>query len=99
MTELVSHLIVQDTLRLPGLGLLVLPAAPEPLWLLQAALHTPFAITLPLSEHSSPIIGTVEEIAHIDQPPHRGLLLDFNPDILLPAGSYLEVGKGDNILY
>lgn len=98
MAELVLHLVVQDILRLPGLGLLILPASPEPHWLLQAALHTSFTITILPNEPSS-ILGTVEEIAYTDQPPRRGLLLDFSPADTLPVGSRLEVRQADNNLH
>jgi len=83
--------IVRHSLRVPGLGLLVLPAPPAPAWLAEAALHTAGAFRLhrpgqlPLD-----LTATLEEVSH-DGPPGRALLLDADPGEPLPPGTWLEL--------
>jgi hypothetical protein len=94
MLEFSTPFVVETSFRLPGLGLLVLPAIPEPSWLLTHSLHTAFTVTLPPSiQHTSPIIGTVEEISYSGQTERRALLLNFDPIAPLPSGIYLQVSK------
>lgn len=94
MPDLSAPFIVEASFRLPGLGLLVVPALPAPSWLADYDLHTALTITLPTSEqHSEPIVGTVEEIAQADQLERRALLLDLGATILLPVGTYLQASK------
>jgi hypothetical protein len=93
MSELLTPFIVETSFRLPGLGLLVLPVAPEPSWLAAYELHTALAVTLPSSMPAVlSILGTVEEIAHESQV-RRALLLDFDPGTSLLAGTYLQAGE------
>ena len=100
MLELSEAFVVESSFRLPGLGLLVLPLAPEPSWLAAYELHTAFTVLLPASLHPpSSIIGTLEEIAHDSQATRRALLLDFNPDISLPLGTCLQVTGNSLDLY
>ena len=94
MPELQTDFVVKTSFRLPGLGLLVLPASPVPAWLTAYALHTALSVTL-LIEEQPPIslIGTVEELARDGQPTQRALLLDFAPDSLLPPGARLQIAE------
>lgn len=100
MPALSEAFVVENSFRLPGLGLLVLPLAPEPSWLAAHELHTAFTILLPASVHPpSSVIGTLEEIAHDSQATRRALLLDFNPDVPLQPGTYLQVNTNPVDLY
>ena len=84
-------LVVRDSLRVPGLGLLVLPALPAPAWLAAPTLHT--TVQVPLYIPGQPVLllpATIEELAHDGQPPTRTLLLDADPGPL-PAGAWLEL--------
>lgn len=92
-----AEFVIATSFRLPGLGMLVLPASPTPTWLADYALHTALAITL-LAEDQPPIalIGTVEELSRADQPTQRALLLDFAPSDILLAGTRLKVIKVDS---
>ena len=90
MPEPLTPFVVESSFRLPGLGLLVLPIAPEPSWLATYELHT--ALALMLSGTQAPIIGTVEEVAN-DSQLRRALLLDFDPGTSLPAGTCLQASK------
>ena len=89
-----AHFFITSSFRVPGLGLLVQPAAPAPAWLLALPLHT----ALPLLLHrpgqpTLPLPATVEEIARAGQSPARALLLDADPGEL-PPGSHLELVAG-----
>jgi len=83
--------LVRQSLRVPGLGLLVLPAPPAPGWLAEAGLHTAVALQLhrpgqlPLA-----LSATLEEVSHTG-PPTRALLLDADPGGPLPPGTWLEL--------
>ena len=72
-----SAFIVGRSFRLPGLGLLVLPTLPAPVWLASIDLHTPLALQLhrpgqpPLA-----LTATIEELTTADEPATRALLLD-----------------------
>ena len=78
--------------RVPGLGLLVLPAAPVPAWLAAPPLHTALHLRLgrpgqlPLA-----LPATIEEVAHDGQPPARALLLDADPEGEVGPGAWLEL--------
>ena len=88
-------LVVGRSLRVPGLGLLVLPAAPAPAWLAGPALHTGLALRLHRpGQPPLPLPATIEELAHDDQPPARALLLDADPGPPLPPGTWLELLPG-----
>lgn len=82
---------IEASFRIPGLGTLVLPVGPTPTWLAECTLHTTWVITI-LIEGQLPYstFGTVEELAHEGQLPHRTLLLDFNLGAPLPNGSHLQ---------
>ena len=85
-------LVVAHSLRVPGLGLLVLPAAPAPAWLAGPALHTALALRLHRpGQPPLPLPATVEELAQAGQPPARALLLDADPGAPLPPGTWLEL--------
>lgn len=84
--------VIARGLRVPGLGLLVLPAAPAPAWLATLALHTALALRLHRpGQQSLPLPATLEELAHGDEPPVRALLLDADPGGPLPAGAWLAL--------
>lgn len=83
---------VARSFRVPGLGLLLLPAAPPPDWLAAFPLHT--ALTLRLhrpGEAPLPVVATIEEIAHADEPPARALLLDADPAGPVTPQAWLEL--------
>ncbi|MGI4833779.1 MAG: hypothetical protein ACRYFK_09995 [Janthinobacterium lividum] len=83
---------VARSLRVPGLGLLVLPTLPAPAWLAAPPLHT--ALGLWLHRPGYPPLAlpaTVEEVAHEGQPPTRALLLDADPTGELGQGAQLEL--------
>lgn len=92
MPELLATLVLESSFRVPGLGVLVVPATPEAMALLAYELHTALALRL-LVEGQPPLAltGTVEELAHDGQPPRRALLLDFDPGGPLPSGACLQV--------
>ncbi|RZJ93346.1 MAG: hypothetical protein EOO60_04790 [Hymenobacter sp.] len=94
MPESQAEFLIATSFRLPGLGLLVVPAPPSPTWLADYALHTALSIAL-FIEGQQPVysIGTVEELTHANQPIQRALLLDFAPDNLLPVGTRLKIFK------
>jgi hypothetical protein len=94
MSEISASFVVEATFLLPGLGVLVLPAPPEPDWLATYALHTALAVTLPSGIQSAqPITGTVEEISQDGQEQRRALLLDLGAATLLPTGTYLQANE------
>lgn len=85
-----SPFVIGSSLRVPGLGVLALPAAPPPDWL-AAELHT--ALTLRLHRPAQPTLAlcaTIEEVSHAPQPPTRALLLDADPGEL-PPDSWLSL--------
>lgn len=84
--------LVASSFRVPGLGLLVLPAAPAPAWLGAHSLHT--ALLLHLHRPGQPPLvlpATIEELARAGEPPARALLLDADPGGILPAGTWLQI--------
>lgn len=94
MPDLLATLALESSFRVPGLGVLAVPAAsPATDQLLAYALHTALAVTL-LAEGQPPLAltGTVEELTQDGQPPRRALLLDFDPGGPLPGGTRLQVG-------
>ncbi len=94
MPDLSAPFIIEASVRLPGLGLLVLPAAPAPGWLATYELHTALAISLPVIALSpQSVIGTIEEITRNGQLTERALLLDFDPDNSLAVGTRLQVSE------
>lgn len=87
--------VVETSFRVPGLGVLALPAEPSPAWLGAYPLHTALALSwVAPGRPPTPLTGTVEELARADQPPRRALLLDFDPGEPLAAGSLLHVSTG-----
>lgn len=98
MPEFLATLALETSFRVPGLGVLAVPA--EAAALLAYALHTALAITL-VAEGQPPLAltGTVEEMAHDGQPPRRTLLLDFDPGGPLPSGTRLQIGAALPTLY
>ncbi|RZK57724.1 MAG: hypothetical protein EOO59_08970 [Hymenobacter sp.] len=100
MPEPLATLVLETSFRVPGLGVLAVPAAPGAAALLAYALHTALAITL-LAEGQPPLAltGTVEELAHAGQPPRRALLLDFDPGGALPSGTRLQLAAALPDLY
>lgn len=71
---------VARSFRVPGLGLLLLPAAPPPDWLAAFSLHTALELRLHRpGEPPLPVIATIEELATAAEPPGRALLLDADP--------------------
>jgi hypothetical protein len=93
MTEPLVTLVLETSFRVPGLGVLVVPAAgPAAADLAAYALHTALTLTL-LAEGQPPVVltGTIEELTHDGQPPRRALLLDFDPGGPLPIGTLLQL--------
>ena len=85
-----NRFLIDTSFRIPGLGLLVLPASPAPAWLTQAALHTALELRLHrLGQPALALPATIEELGRADQPLARALLLDADPGAL-PAGAWLE---------
>jgi hypothetical protein len=85
-----SALVVRGSFRVPGLGLLVLPALPAPAWLATPALHTAVQVQLYCPDQPAVLLpATVEELAHDGQAPTRALLLDADPGAP-PTGAWLE---------
>lgn len=84
---------VARCLRLPGLGVLVLPAPPVPTWLAAPPLHATLRLQLRRAGHAPlALLATTEEVAHEGQPPARALLLDADlNDELLSPGTPLEL--------
>lgn len=83
---------VARSFRLPGLGLLLLPAAPPPNWLAAFPLHTALELRVHRpGEPPLPVIATIEELAHADEPPARALLLDADPAGLVADQAWLEL--------
>ncbi|NML66813.1 hypothetical protein HHL22_16530 [Hymenobacter sp. RP-2-7] len=83
---------VARSLRVPGLGLLVLPAPPAPAWLAAPPLHA--ALRLLLRRPGYPPLAlpaTIEEVAPEGQPPTRALLLDADPAGELGQGAQLAL--------
>jgi hypothetical protein len=92
MSVSASPFVVGQSFRVPGLGLLVLPAAPAPDWLAGPALHT--ALALRLHRPGQPPLAlpaTIEELSRDPEPPTRALLLDADPGGELPAGAWLAL--------
>ncbi len=93
MPDPLATLALETSFRVPGLGVLAVPAAgPAAAALAAYALHTALACTL-LAEGQPPLAltGTVEELTHDGQPPRRALLLDFDPGGPLPGGARLRL--------
>ena len=91
--------IVAAGFRVPGLGLLVLPAVPAPGWLSAYPLHT--ALLLRLHRPGQPLLtlpATIEELARDDEPPARALLLDGDPGGPLPVDAWLELTDDEVII-
>ena len=87
-----AYFTIARSLRVPGLGLLVLPEAPAPVWLAAHPLHTALQLRLHRPGQPSLVVpATIEEVAHDEQPPARALLLDADPGGPLPSGSWLEL--------
>jgi len=83
---------IEHSFRVPGLGLLVLPAAPAPAWLATLALHAPVSLVLHRpGQPPLPLPATLEELARPDQPAAYALLLDADPGGPLPAGAWLAL--------
>lgn len=93
MPELLATLVLETSFRLPGLGVLAVPAAgPAAAMLAAYALHTALAVTLRAAgQPPVALTGTVEELTHDGQPPRRALLLDFDPGGPLPSGTCLQL--------
>lgn len=92
MTAAASPFHISTSLRVPGLGILALSAAPLPDWLGALDLHT--TLTLQLHRPDQPplaLYATVEEVSHAPQKLTRALLLDADPDGELPEGSWLSL--------
>ncbi|QNE41406.1 hypothetical protein F1C16_18495 [Hymenobacter sp. NBH84] len=79
-------LTVAHSFRVPGLGMVALPAEAAPR-LLPLDLHTPLAVTVIFPDnHSESVTATVEEIEHVGTT-RRGLLLEFTTPTSLPPGT------------
>ncbi len=93
LPEPLATLVVAASFRVPGLGVLAVPAAgPATDSLAAYTLHAALAVSL-LREGQPPlaITGTIEELTHDGQPPRRALLLDFDPGGPLPIGTFLRL--------
>lgn len=90
---LASSFIIETSLRVPGLGILVQPAAPIPDWLSTWPLHTVLALHFHRPGQLTLLLhATIEEVSHAPGPPARALLLDADPGEL-PNGSWLNLDK------
>ncbi|MBC6610442.1 hypothetical protein H8B15_05890 [Hymenobacter sp. BT507] len=79
-------LTVAHSFRVPGLGVVALPAEAAPR-LLPLDLHTPLSVTVIFPDnHSESVTATVEEVEH-EGTTQRGLLLEFTTPISLPPGT------------
>jgi hypothetical protein len=86
-----SSFVVSHSFRLPGLGLLVVPALPAPAWLASPDLHTALALQLHRPDYPPlRLTATIEELNPAEGPPSPALLLDADPGVLLP-GAWLEL--------
>lgn len=87
-----SVFVIGHHMRLPGLGLLVLPTGAVPDWLATPDLHTTLALRLH-SPGQSPLAltATIEEISYDQQLPQRTLLLDADLDDELLASAWLAL--------
>ncbi|GAB3635307.1 hypothetical protein GCM10027422_08970 [Hymenobacter arcticus] len=88
--------VVATSFRVPGLGLLVLPAPPAPAWLGAHPLHT--ALLLRLHCPGQPPLAlpaTIEELDRAGELPARALLLDADPGGPLPTGAWLEIAAAE----
>ena len=92
MPEPLAMFELETSFRVPGLGVLAVPAGPAAAALAPYALHTALAVTLLVAgQPPVALTATVEELTHDDQPPHRALLLDFDPGGPLPSGTRLQL--------
>ena len=91
---------VARSLRVPGLGLLLLPTAPAPAWLLASPLHTALAVQLHCpSQPPQTLLASTEEVAPADGPPTRALLFSTDPGGEVPPGAWLtHLAIGDDEL-
>ncbi|UOR04604.1 hypothetical protein MUN82_16850 [Hymenobacter aerilatus] len=81
-------LTVAHSFRVPGLGVVALPAEAAPR-LLPLDLHTPLAVTVVFPDgRMETVTATVEEIEHLGTA-RRGLLLEFTIPTLLPSGTHV----------
>lgn len=79
-------LTVAHSFRVPGLGIVALPAEAAPR-LLPLDLHTPLAVTVVFpDDHLESVTATVEEVEHLGIT-RRGLLLEFETPTSLPPGT------------
>lgn len=83
---------VARSFRVPGLGLLLVPAPPLPNWLAAFPLHTALQLLLHRpGELESQVLATIEELAFSDQPLVRALLLDANPPGPVTSQAWLQL--------
>ena len=84
-----SPFVIKKSIRVPGLGLLVLPTD-IPDWLTNYPIHTALALYL-LRLDQSPLFltATVEELKYNLQAATRGLLIDSTYPEVMPARSLL----------
>jgi len=84
--------IIERSIRVPGLGLLVLPTA-VPRWLASYPIHTVMALCLHrLDQPPLPLVATIEEVEYDLQATTRGLLIESIPTDTMLAGSWLVLG-------
>lgn len=92
MAEPLVTLVLETSFRVPGLGVLAVPAGPAAAGLAAYALHTALALTLFVAgQPPVALTGTIEELTRDGQPPRRALLLDFDPGGPLPGGTRLQL--------
>jgi len=92
MSASTSPFVIGQSFRVPGLGLLVLPAAPAPAWLISPALHTTLALQLHRpGQLPIALLATIEELSRSPEPPTRALLFDADPGGTLPTGAWLAL--------
>ena len=90
---------VASSFRVPGLGVLVQPAAPAPAWLLAQPLHASLQVRLHWPGHESMLLpATVEEVTRDGQEPTRTLLLDADPGELPPSATLELVAVAPDFL-
>jgi hypothetical protein len=92
MSASTNSFVIDQSFRIPGLGLLVLPCPPAPSWLASLPLHTILVLQLHCpSQLPLPVFATIEEISRAMELPIRTLLFSTDPNGELPLGAWLTL--------
>jgi hypothetical protein len=86
-----SPFVIARSIRVPGLGLLILPTD-VPDWLASYSIHTALALSLHrLNQSPLSLTATIEELEYDLQVATRGLLINSVPTEIIPVGSWLII--------